>query len=374
MADQEAILSSNGDDPRALVVVFLRGGADGLNMVAPFGDDGYRKARPRIALGTEDSIKLDEFYRLNSLLKGLEPAWNEGDLAMIHACGSEDETRSHFEAQDLMEHGGMTAGGWLGRFLRFKDRPADGGLAAIALSKGMPESLRGAPAATAMGSINEFTLGPGNEGVQKSLSRLYSDHGGLLEKPARDTLRALERVDDLRNGDYEPANGAKYSWDPFAKAMAQTARLIKARVGVEAVTIDNGGWDSHLSQGPIMNPRMTRLGDGLGAFHQDLGKDMKNVTVLVLTEFGRRVSENSAFGADHGRGGVMFVLGKDIQGGKIHGDWPGLSDDVLEGPGDLPVVTNYRDVLAPVLKRHGAGKGMNKIFPDYDLNPLDILS
>ena len=174
MADQEAILSSNGDDPRALVVVFLRGGADGLNMVAPFGDDGYRKARPRIALGTEDSIKLDEFYRLNSLLKGLEPAWNEGDLAMIHACGSEDETRSHFEAQDLMEHGGMTAGGWLGRFLRFKDRPADGGLAAIALSKGMPESLRGAPAATAMGSINEFTLGPGNEGVQKSLSRLYS--------------------------------------------------------------------------------------------------------------------------------------------------------------------------------------------------------
>lgn len=374
MADQQAILTGNGDDPRTLVVVFLRGGADGLNMVAPFGDDGYRKARPRIALGTEDSSKLDDFYRLNSLLRGLEPAWNEGDLAMVHACGSEDETRSHFEAQDLMEHGGVAGGGWLGRFLRYKERPADGGLAAIALSKGMPESLRGAPAATAMSSINEFTLGRGNDAMEKSLSRLYADHGGVLEKPARDTLRALGRIDDLRNRDYEPANDAKYSWDPFAKAMAQTARLIKARVGVEAVTIDIGGWDSHLSQGPIMNPRMTRLGNGLGAFYQDLGKDMKNVSVVVLTEFGRRVGENSAFGTDHGRGGVMFVLGKDIQGGKMHGEWPGLSDDVLEGPGDLPVATNYRDVLAPLLKRHGAGQGMARIFPDYDLNPLNILT
>lgn len=374
MADQTAILSGNGDDPSTLVVVFLRGGADGLNMIAPFGDDGYRKARPRIALGEENSIRLDDFYRMNSRLGGLEPAWNEGDLALIHACGSEDETRSHFEAQDLMEHGGVTAGGWLGRFLRYKDRPADAGLAAIALSKGMPESLRGAPAATAMSSINEFTLGRGNEDIQKSLGRLYADHGGILEKPGRDTMRALSRIDALRNREYEPANGAQYSGDNFSRSLLQTARLIKARVGVEAVTIDIGGWDSHISQGPIMDPRMTRLGNALGAFHQDLGKAMRDVTVVVMTEFGRRVSENSAFGTDHGRGGVMFVMGKNIHGGRLHGEWPGLTDDVLEGPGDLPVTTNYRNILAPLLERHGAGRGMDKVFPGFELNPAKILA
>ncbi len=373
MAEQEVFLNGHGDDPRTLVVVFLRGGADGLNMVAPFGDDGYRKARPRIALGREDSVKLDDFFGLNPLLGALEAAWNEGDLAIVHAAGSEDETRSHFEAQDLMEHGGITGGGWLGRFLRYKERPADGGLAAIALSKGLPESLRGAPAATAMSSIDDFSLGKGNEVMQSSLQKLYAGHGGVLGKPARDTFRALSRIDDLRNNTYEPGHGARYSGDPFSRSLAQTARLIKARVGVEAMTIDLGGWDSHLSQGPIMNPRMTRLADGLAAFHQDLGKDMRNVTVVVMTEFGRRVSENSAFGTDHGRGGVMFVIGKGVNGGKVLGEWPGLSDEVLEGPGDLPVKSNYRDVLAPILQKHGAG-GLTEIFPDHDLKPLEILT
>jgi uncharacterized protein (DUF1501 family) len=373
MADSQAILSGNGDDPRTLIVVFLRGGADGLNMVAPFGDDGYRKARPRIALGREDSIKLDDFFGLNPLLGGLEGAWNRGDLAIVHAAGSEDQTRSHFEAQDLMEHGGLAAGGWLGRFLRYKDRPADAGLAAIALSKGLPESLRGAPAATAMSSINEFSLGRANSELQNSLSKLYTAQGGLLEQPARDTFRALTRIDALRNNEYEPQNGAVYSDDPFSRSLVQTARLIRARVGVEAVTLDLGGWDSHLSQGPIMNPRMTRLADGLGAFHQDMGKDFANVTVVVMSEFGRRVRENSAFGTDHGRGGVMFVMGRGVNGGKVLGEWPGLSDDVLEGPGDLPVRSNYRDVLAPVLSRHGAGE-LQLIFPDYRLSPLAIVS
>ena len=374
MVTQEAIINGNGDDPRTLVVVFLRGGADGLNMVAPLGDDGYKKARPRIALGRDDSIRLDDFFGLNPLLGGLEPAWKEGDLAIVHAAGSEDETRSHFEAQDLMEHGGIAAGGWLGRFLRFKERPADAGLAAVALSKGLPESLRGAPAATAMSSIDEFSLGRGHEGVQASLEKLYAAHGGLLAKPARDTFRALTRIAELRKSDYRPANGAEYSGDSFSRSLVQTARLIRARVGVEAMTIDLGGWDSHLSQGAIMNPRMTRLADGLGAFYRDLGEDMRNVTVVVMTEFGRRVSENSAFGTDHGRGGVMFVIGKAVNGGKVLGEWPGLSDDVLEGPGDLPVKSNYRDVLAPILQRYGAKEGMAKVFPDYELNPLEVLA
>lgn len=371
----EAFVSGNRDEQRALVVVFLRGGADGLNMVAPFGDDGYRKARPRIALSRENSIKLDDFFGLNPLLGGLEDAWNDGELAVIHAAGSEDQTRSHFEAQDLMEHGGMVAGGWLGRFLRYKDRPADGGLAAIALSKGLPEALRGAPAATAMNSIRDFALDRhGKTGLQGSLEKLYAAQGGILEASARDTFKALDRIEELRSKQYEASNGAEYSWDGFAKSMAQTAMLIKARLGVEAVTLDLGGWDSHLSQGPIMNPRMQRLANALGAFRQDLGKDMERVTVVVMTEFGRRVSENSAFGTDHGRGSVMFVMGKGVNGGNVLGKWPGLSDEVLEGPGDLPVATNYRDVLVPILQRHGANKQLDKIFPEYELKPLTVLT
>jgi len=370
----KAFVSGNRDDQHTLVVVFLRGGADGLNMVAPIGDDGYRKARPRIALSKGESIQLDDFFGLNPLLGGLGSAWNEGELAIVHAAGSEDQTRSHFEAQDLMEHAGMVAGGWLGRFLRYKERPADGGLAAIALSKGLPEALRGAPAATAMSSIRDFSLGRrGKIDLQGSLEKLYAAHGGILRVPARDTFKALDRIEELRSTKYEAANGVEYSWDGFAKSMAQTAMLIKARLGVEAVTVDLGGWDSHLSQGPIMNPRMQRLANALGAFRQDLGKDMERVTVVVMTEFGRRVSENSAFGTDHGRGGVMFVMGKHLNGGKVLGNWPGLSDEVLEGPGDLPVATNYRDVLAPILKRHGAG-GLDKVFPGYELNPLAVLT
>jgi uncharacterized protein (DUF1501 family) len=367
MPDPTAILSGNRDDPHTLVVVFLRGGADGLNMVAPLGDDGYFRARPRIAIRRENAIPLDDFFGLNPVLGGLAPAWNDGHLEIVHAVGSEDQTRSHFEAQDLMEHGGVTGGGWLGRFLRFKERPGEGGMTAIALSKGLPESLRGAPAATAMGSINEFTLGAKNRGLQDELAKLYARHPGLLAAAGRDTIKALEKLEELRSQRYQPANGAEYARDPFSRSLTQTAQLIRARLGVEAVTLEIGGWDSHLTQGSVMDPRMRELGNGLGAFYTDLGSEMDKVTVVVMTEFGRRVSENSAFGTDHGRASAMFVMGKDVNAGKVQGAWPGLTTDVLEGPGDLPVTTNYRNVLAPVLKRHGAGTGMDKVFPQFNL-------
>src|SRR5262249_17304424 len=149
--------------------------------------------------------------------------------------------------------------------------------------------------------------------------------------------------------------------------------LIKARVGIEAASIDLGGWDSHLSQGTIMDPLITRLGKGLSAFYKDLGRDMEKTTIVVMTEFGRRLAENSAFGTDHGRGSVMFVLGGGVQGGRVLGKWPGLTKDVLEGPGDLPVVNNYRNVLAPILRRHGASE-MDRVFPEFTLNPMALFA
>lgn len=175
----QTFMTGNGDAQRALVVVFLRGGADGLSLVPPLADDGYHRARPRIAVKPADAVKLDGFYGLHPLLKDLEPAWKDGALAVIHAVGSEDATRSHFEAQDLMEHGGLAAGGWLGRFLRHRKGATAGPLSAIALGRALPECLRGAPAATAMTSLKDFSIGaPPNFLTQ--LGRLYAANTGTL--------------------------------------------------------------------------------------------------------------------------------------------------------------------------------------------------
>ncbi len=374
MAQLQTYATGNGDNPKSLVVVFLRGGADGLNMVAPLEDPGYYRARPRIAIKKEEAVPLNGFFGLNPILRDLAPAYRDGSLAIVHAAGSEDSTRSHFEAQDLMEHGGVVAGGWLGRFLRFRPQVNNSALSAIALGQALPECLRGAPAATVLRSLDDFSLGDNSTALQRQLARLYATQTDLLGGAGRDTLDALDRIKKLRATAYNPEHGVEYGFDDFSQGLRQVARLIKARVGLEAVSIDVNGWDSHLNQSAIMDPQMTRLAKGLSAFYRDLGSRMQTTTVVVMTEFGRRVSENSAFGTDHGRGSVMFVLGGGVNGGRVLGKWPGLTSEVLEGPGDLPVLTNYRNVLAPVLQRHGAGEDLGKIFPDFKIAPLPLYS
>ncbi len=368
----QTFVTGNGDAQRALVVVFLRGGADGLNLVAPLQDDGYYNARPRIAIAKKDAIALDGFYGLHPLLKDLQPAYKDGALAIVHAAGSEDSTRSHFEAQDLMEHGGIVAGGWLGRFLRARNAGATGPLSAVVLGRSVPECLRGAPSATVFQSLDDFSLGNNSAKLTESLARLYGMQTDALGGAGHYTLEALRRIEKLRHAIYKPANGADYGKDDFSTGLRQIARLIKARVGMEAASIDLGGWDSHFSQATIMDPLITRLGRGLSAFYKDLGQEIDNTTVVVMTEFGRRLAENSAFGTDHGRGSVMFVLGGGIHGGRVLGKWPGLTKEVLEGPGDVPVVTNYRNILAPILQRHGASGSMDAIFPEFALNPMAL--
>src|SRR5437867_4957965 len=173
-------ITGNGDDRRTLVVVFLRGGADGLNMVAPLGDDGYYRARPRIAIQRSEAVTLDGFYGLNPRLKELETAYRDGALAIVHAAGSEDDTRSHFEAQDLMEHGGLVGGGWLGRFLRAQSNVTSGPLGAVALGKAVPECLRGAPAATVLQSLDDFSLGNNRARLTQALAELYGRQPDVL--------------------------------------------------------------------------------------------------------------------------------------------------------------------------------------------------
>jgi uncharacterized protein (DUF1501 family) len=372
MATIEHFIHGDGDRRQALVVIFLRGGADGLNMVAPLEDDGYYRARPRIAITKAKALALDGFYGLNPLLSHLQTAYKDGALGIVHAAGSEDDTRSHFEAQDLMEHGGLAGGGWLGRFLRAKTAGTSGPLSAVALGKEVPECLRGAPAATVFASLDDFSLGANHARLMTSLARLYQAQPDDLGAAGHSTLEAVRRIEALRTASYQPGHGANYGDDEFSRGLLQIARLIKSRVGLEAASIDLNGWDSHFGQSTIMDPLMTRLAQGLGAFYRDMGREMDSTTVVVMTEFGRRVAENSAFGTDHGRGSIMFVLGGGIKGGRVFGQWPGLTQDVLEGPGDLPVVTNYRNILAAILQRHGAGDTLGKVFPNFALQPLNL--
>lgn len=366
-------VSGNGDDPRTLVVVFLRGAADGLTLVPPVEDAHYYGARPRLGVAKKDAVRLDGTLGLHPQLRPLERAYRDGQLAVIHAAGSEDESRSHFDAQDFMEHGGVAAGGWLGRFLRFRERDAaPGPLAAVALGRRFPEVLRGAPSVTVLESMDDFSLGAGGDPLLRELAGLYATAPAELALAGRNTVNALRRIDAMRNAKYTPERGATYGTGEFSTGLRQTAQLIKARVGLEAVSIDLDGWDSHFTQNTIVEPLMRQLGEGLAAFYADLGPAMERVTVMVMTEFGRRVQENSSFGTDHGRGGVMFLLGGGVRGGRVLGKWPGLSPDLLTGPGDVPVIHNYRNVLAGILARHGGADRLGTIFPDFALSPMSV--
>ena len=371
------LVSENRDTEHTLVVVFLRGGADGLNLVAPVGDDDYFRARPTIRIRARNTLMLNDFFGLNPLMKDLLPLYKNGMMSIVHCVGSEDQSRSHFEAQDMMDHGGLVAGGWLGRYL-LSIQPADGHrspLSAVAIGSRLPESLRGAPAAAAIRSIKDFSLGKKTEHVRDLLGKLYTaSNSKILQQSGSSAVSALKRIEAMASGEYTPGNGAAYENDSFSKGMRQLAQLIKGRVGLEAAAIDLNGWDSHLTQPAVMDPEITRLNAGLSAFCKDLGDGMNRTTVVVMTEFGRRVQENSALGTDHGRGSVMFVLGGGHNGGTIHAKWPGLKPDVLEGPGDLPVLTNYRDVLAPVLSNITDEVDFSRVFPDFELNPLPLFS
>ena len=368
-------LADSPDADRVLVTVFLRGGADGLALVPPVLDDAYHRARPRLGVPASRALPLGGVFGLAPELAELHPWFLEGRLAVVHAVGSDDDSRSHFVAQELMERGGAgSAGGWLGRWLRA--RGAAGALTAVATGPEVPDSLRGAPSATALAGLMELAPGAGWSGLCASLSELYR-RDTQLAGPAKDAVAAAERVARLRTDGLRPEHGAHYPTAidgeaalAFGRQLAEVAALIRARVGLAAACVDLPGWDSHFAQETIVGPRMRALALGLSAFATDLGPALSRTSVVVMTEFGRRVAENASLGSDHGRGGVMFVLGGGTPGG-MHCQWPGLEVERLEGPGDLPVAHDYRDVLSAVLRRHGQAHP-RLTFPEHHPDSLPV--
>lgn len=370
-----------------LVAIFLRGGADGLNIVIPHGDDSYYTLRPTIGIARPDDSRaefkvqdLDGFFGLHPALSPLVELYRAGALAAIHATGAPDESRSHFEAMAFMERGATSGGeysGWLARHLATLDTGNTSALRAVAIGEMLPASLTGAVSATALQSIGEYHLqAPADaaEPVQEILAALYRRENDLLTAIADQTLASMDVLSRIDVEHYQP-RGRAYPEGEFGLAMQAVAQLIRSEVGVEVACVDLGGWDTHAGQGSgqgLMARHLEQLGTGLAAFYEDLEVLMGGVTVVVMSEFGRRAAENAALGTDHGHGNMMLALGGGIQGGQVVARWPGLTRDQLVGPGDLDITIDYRDVLGEILRKRLNSPDLIAIFPGYTVTEIGL--
>jgi len=376
-----------------LVVAFMRGGWDGLNVLVPYFEEDYYRARPNLAIGRpgergllegERCLDLNGKFGIHPALRPLHELYGEGKLAALHAVGSRDETRSHFEAMSAMERGLATDGpgpadGWIARHLAATAAEGDTPLRAVALGTTLPDSLRGATSVATLSNLNDYRLRTVGEDEPwfEAIEAVYAQHSDTLSRSGAETLKALRRVREIADDLPQPENGAAYPETGLGRGFADAARLIRADVGLEVACLDMGGWDTHVAQGTgvgWMPTLLTEVGNAVGAFAKDLGGEMKRVTVVVMSEFGRRVGENAGLGTDHGRGGAMFVLGGGVKGGQVIADWPGLGPEILDGPGDLPVTTDYRDVLAEILRRRHANADPATAFPAFTPKPVGVLA
>ncbi|MGB7949408.1 MAG: DUF1501 domain-containing protein, partial [Candidatus Binatia bacterium] len=337
---------------KVLVVVFQRGAMDGLNAVIPFKDPAYYALRPTIAIAEPGSaedraIDLDGFYGLHPALAPLRSIYDEGHLAIVHATGSPDNSRSHFDAQDFTEIGTpgfkITPDGWLNRTLsEMKKGPSP--FRGVALTAQLPRILAGSAPALTLSSIDEFRLR--DQALAVTLQRLYTATSDSLFRVGGENLFAA--MDELRQVESKiPLSAERYPTGRFGASLGHIARLIKAGIGLEIAFTEIPGWDTHVSQGGAkgqMANRLKQLAEGLATFYRDLGDRVEDVVLITLSEFGRTARENGNRGTDHGHGNVMFVLGGPVRGGKVYGRWPGLTPELLYEGRDLDLTTDFRTV------------------------------
>jgi uncharacterized protein (DUF1501 family) len=358
---------------KTLVVVFQRGACDGLNTIVPYAEERYRRLRPTIALpaprGSANGtvLDLDGFFGLHPALSPLRELWTEKSLGIVHAVGSPDHTRSHFDAQDFMESGTpgvkSTEDGWMNRHLQAQPSPAAAPFRAVALTPTLPRSLAGRAPALAMAGIAPFAV----RGGGSAFERMYApEAAGMLDETGRETFEALAVLRRADPGRHAPAAGASYPRGRWGDSLRQVAQLVKADVGLELAFAEIGGWDHHAAEGAVegaLANRLRELGQALFAFHRDLGDRMNDVVLVTLTEFGRTVRENGNRGTDHGHGSVSFVMGGPVRGGRVHGRWPGLAEEHLHEGRDLAITTDFRDLLAELLAGHLGARDLAPVFP-----------
>jgi len=359
---------------KRLVVIFQRGAADGLNIVVPHGEQAYYAMRPSINIPRSSVLDLDGFFGLHPALSPLQPLWKQHHLAIVHATGSPDPTRSHFDAQDFMESGtpGVKAtDGWLNRTLHaLPDSVVKSAFRAVALGPSLPRILSGPELAIAVNNINDFGVGGRNASpVANTFEAMYANSvDSVLHGTGQETFEAVKMLKSANPAKYTPAAGANYPRGRFGESLKQLAQLIKANLGVQVAFADIGGWDHHVNegntQGQLANV-LREFAQSLAAFWIDLGDLAEDTVVVTMSEFGRTARENGNRGTDHGHANVMFVMGRPVRGGRVYGRWPGLDQSQLYEGRDLAITTDFRRVLGEAVDTHLGNKALDQVFPGF---------
>ena len=370
---------------KRLVVIFQRGAADGLNIVVPYGEQQYYSMRPSINIPRKAVLDLDGFFGLHPSLASFQPLWKQRQLAIVHAAGSPDPSRSHFDAQDFMEAGTpgvkSTEDGWLNRSLH--DLPQASrktAFQAIAMGPSIPRILSGLEPAIAMNNINDFSVGgrnPKPSPVATAFEAMYNHSTDtVLHGTGEETFDAVNMLKAADPSKYKPAPGADYPKGRFGDSLRQLAQLIKANLGVQVAFADIGGWDHHVNEGATDGQIANVLRDfsqSIAAFWTDLGDLGDDTVVVTMSEFGRTARENGNRGTDHGHANVMFVLGGQVKGGRVYGQWPGLDDRHLYEGRDLQVTTDFRTVLSEAVNSQLTGTDTGIVFPGFTAGRRNML-
>jgi uncharacterized protein (DUF1501 family) len=373
---------------RILVTIFQRGAMDGLAAVPPIDDSTLRTLRPRLAMsgaraeGDQALLDLGTGFGLHPAFEPLMPLWKEKRLGIVHAVGSPDPTRSHFDAQDFMETGTPgrkgTPSGWLNRAVGLTGHEGSP-FRAVAMTASLPRSLYGDEPALAVTNLADFKVAlPGADrtaaAAGQGFEALYEQTSqGLLRDTGGETFRAIHMLSASEIQKYKPADGAEYPKTPLGNALRQIALLIKSDVGLEIAFAESGGWDTHVQQIGTFNRQARDLADSIQAFWTDLGAWQDQVVLTTMTEFGRTVRENGSGGTDHGHGSCLFVLSNSMDGGKVHGSFPGLADGALYEGRDLPVTTDFRAVFCELAGKHLGIKDDAKLFPGWTGRRIPLL-
>jgi len=366
--------------PSVLVVLSMRGACDGLSLVVPHADPVYYAARPTIAIKPEALLARDGMFGLHPQLAPLLPLWKAGTMAAVHATGLPVANRSHFAAMEELEDadpGSSERVGWLNRLLGRDtyDNPLQG----IQLGSPMPPTSLCGPSSVASAARVEAVALAGSDGDlgrgrERSLHTLWDGAGGALGRGARSALQLVNDFAPVRASSVTPANGASYPRGDLGDALAAAARTIRADVGAEVITVDHGSWDMHAGLGTLqwgsMKEKTLEFASAVAAFFTDLGPLASKVTVVTLSEFGRRVKQNASYGLDHGHGTVMFLFGAGVRGGAYYGAWPGLTDT---SDADLTVTRDYRSVLGEVVSRR-FGASTAAVFPGVTMEPIGVMA
>jgi uncharacterized protein (DUF1501 family) len=375
---------------KRLVVIFQRGAADGLNIVVPHAESSYYAMRPSINIPRKAVLDLDGFFGLHPSMDSLLPLWKEKHLAIVHAAGSTDATRSHFDAQDYMESGtpGLkaTEDGWLNRALVSLPQPTDvaethAAFRAIAMGPTLPRILSGSEPAVAVNHINDFGVGGRNPKATPAANTFEAmyEHSvdTVLHGAGQETFDAVKMLKSADPSKYKPAPGANYPRGRFGDSLQQLAQLIKSNLGVQVAFADIGGWDHHVNEGSTQGQLaniLREFSESLFAFWMDLGSLAEETVVVTMSEFGRTARENGNRGTDHGHANAMFVMGGPVRGGRVYGRWPGLDASQLYEGRDLAVTTDFRRVLSEAVDQHLGNHKLETVFPGFENRPNDFLN